>query len=58
MWGGERLIGVSLCLFVNAVIRSCAASLMVSTGSMAGILQWAEKNFADPLMRIALVSGT
>ena len=36
-----RSIGASLFLFINALMRSCAASRMVSPGSMFGSLQCA-----------------
>ncbi len=43
--------------FCIAPMRSCAARRTVSPGSIAGILQWAGKNFADPVMRYPFVSG-
>jgi hypothetical protein len=47
---GLRSIGAfdSFCI---ATMRSCAASLKVSPGSIAGSLQCAGKNFAEPDMR-------
>lgn len=37
----DRLIGASLCLSSNVLIRSCAASRIVLPGLIWGSLQWA-----------------
>ena len=52
---GLRSIGAfdSFCI----ATMTCAARRTVSPGSIAGILQCAGKNFADPEMRYPFVSG-
>ena len=42
-----RSKGAVRCLFWMALIRSCAASCIVSSGSIASILQWTGKNLAS-----------
>ena len=53
---GFKSIG-ALDNFCIATMRSCAASRTVSPGSIAGILQCAGKNFAEPVILYPFVSG-
>jgi hypothetical protein len=47
VWRGSRLIGALECFCRSATMRSCAASRIVSPGSMTSILQCLGKNFAE-----------
>ena len=54
---GSRFIGACLFLLCNALIRSCAASQMVSPGPIVGILQCVGKFFANADVLYPFVSS-